>query len=79
MRYSKILYLLFFIYINSCSYPEIVRDELIFDNDFENNDLSNIDGGALTTFNNTTVLGNYNNDGFTVHMNNVGKHDYIFN
>jgi hypothetical protein len=70
--------LLFFIYINSCSYPEIVRDELIFDNDFENNDLSNIDGGALTTFNNTTVLGNYNNDGFTVHMNNVGKHDYIF-
>ena len=64
--------------INSCSYPEMVRDELIYDNDFENNDLSEIDGGGLSTFNNTTVLGDFNNDGFTLHLNNVGNHQYIF-
>ena len=33
--------------INSCSYPEIIRDEQIYYNDFENNNLSKIDGGGL--------------------------------
>ena len=35
-------------------------------------------GGGLSTFNNTTVLGDFNNDGFTLHLNNVGNHQYIF-
>tara|TARA_B000000532_G_scaffold147318_1_gene118377 strand:- start:3941 stop:4651 length:711 start_codon:yes stop_codon:yes gene_type:complete len=72
----KILILLFI--IDSCSYPEIIRDELIYENDFENNDLSEIDGGGFSKFNNTTVLGDFNNDGFTLHLNNVGDHEYVF-
>ncbi len=69
--------ILFFI-IDSCSYPKILRDELIYENDFENNNLSEIDGGGFSTFNNTTVIGNFNNDGFSLHLSNVGNHDYIF-
>ena len=66
------------IIINSCSYPEIVRDELIYENNFENNNLDNIDGGGLSEFNNSTVIGDFNNDSFTIHLNDVGDHDYIF-
>ena len=82
MKKQRIITLLkifiLFLLVNSCSYPEILRDELIYDNDFENNDLSEIDGGAFSTFNNTTVLGDFNNDGFTLHLSDVGNHEYIF-
>ncbi len=64
--------------INSCSYPEIIRDDLVYDNNFEGNNLNNIDGGGFTEFNNTTVIGNFNNDGFTLHLTDVGKHEYLF-
>ena len=74
----KKLFFLLFIIINSCSYPEIVRDELIYQNDFENNNLLEIDGGGLFDFNNTTVIGNFNNDGFTLHLDDVGEHEYVF-
>ena len=67
-----------FILINSCSYPEISRDELIYDNDFESGNLSEIDGKATSTFDNNTVLGDFNNDGFTLHLENTGDHDYVF-
>ena len=73
---KKILFLL--IIINSCSYPEMVRNELVYENDFENNNLLNIDGGGITEFNNSSVLGNFNNDGFTLFLDDVGDHDYVF-
>ena len=69
---------IFAILINSCTYPDIMRDELIYENDFENNDLSEIDGGGFSTFNDTTVIGDFNNDGFTLHLSDVGNHEYIF-
>ena len=72
----KLLVLILF--INSCSYPEMIRNEIIYENDFETNNLDDIDGGGLLKFNNTTVLGNFNNDGFTLFLNNIGEHDYIF-
>tara|TARA_B100001758_G_C18406910_1_gene612752 strand:- start:1592 stop:2281 length:690 start_codon:yes stop_codon:yes gene_type:complete len=74
----KKLILICILIINSCSYPEIIRDELVYQNDFENDDLTNIDGGGIIMFNNTKVIGNFNNDGFTLHLDNVGNHDYIF-
>ena len=42
---KKILILLLF--INSCKYPEMVRNELIYENNFENKKLDNIDGGGF--------------------------------
>ncbi len=68
------IFLIFF----SCSYPEMIRDEQVFYTDFENSNIKNIDGGDFMTFNNSTVLGDFNNDGFTVHLDEIGDHDYIF-
>ena len=56
----------------------MVRNELVYENDFENGDLKKIDGGDLSSFNNTTVLGDFNNDGFTLFLDNIGDHDYVF-
>ena len=63
--------------INSCSYPEILRDELIYENDFEDKNLNFIDGGRVSIYNNTTVIGDFNNDGFTLHLSDVDEHDYF--
>ena len=70
--------LIFILIINSCSYPEMIRNELVYENNFENKDLSKIDGGGLSNFNDTTVLGDFNNDGFTLFLDEIGSHDYIF-
>ena len=80
-KFSKInllqIFILAFI-IDSCSYPEMVRNELVYENDFESLDLNSIDGGDIMTFNNTNVLGDFNNDGFTLFLEEVGDHDYVF-
>jgi len=70
--------LILFLFINSCTYPELVRDELVYHNSFEELSLENIDGGGIFNFNNNKVLGNFNNDGFTIHLDDVGSHDYVF-
>ena len=70
------IFILFFL-IDSCSYPELSRDELIYDNDFESGNFTEIDGNSTSIFNNTTVLGDFNNDGFTLHLENTGDHDYV--
>ena len=71
-------FLLIIFIINSCSYPEMIRNELIYDNDFENNDLKNIDGGDIFFYNNNNIVGNFNNDGINLHLENVGDHEYVF-
>ena len=64
--------------INSCSYPEMIRNEVVYENNFEDNNLSKIDGGGIINFNNTNILGNFNNDGFTLFLDDIGDHDYVF-
>ncbi len=75
---KKISIILIILSFYTCSYPEISSDILVYENSFEYDDLSNIDGGGLSTFNNTTVIGDFNNDGFTIHLDDVGDHDYVF-
>jgi len=75
MKYFIIIIL--FIY-NSCTYPKLSRDELIYENNFENGILNEIDGGSIMSYNNTKVIGNYNNDGFTLHLSDLGAHDYVY-
>ena len=77
MKYFKIL-LIFFLFVNSCSYPKISSDKLVYDNNFESEDLSEIDGGYISKFNNSNVLGDFNNDGFTLHLKETGEHEYVF-
>lgn len=69
---------IFLFLIWTCQYPEMVRDELVYENDFESLSLVDIDGGGISKFNNTNVIGDFNNDGFTIHLSDVGKHDYVF-
>ena len=77
---SKKIFLLLLISVFSCSTSDdqLQRNELVYNNDFESGDLDAIDGAQLMTFNNTTVLGNFNNDGFTLNLNNIGPHDFIY-
>ena len=75
---NKYYLILFLFIINSCSYPKLTRDDLVYENNFEDENLTEIDGGYITSYNNTNVIGNYNNDGFIIHLNDLGDHDYIF-
>lgn len=75
---KKSFILFVFFIVNSCDYPELESDQVIYENDFETNNLDKIDGGNIMNFNNSNVIGNYNNDGFTIHINEVDAHDYIF-
>ena len=76
---KHLCFLLFIMYVsNSCSYPEMVRNELIYENNFENGVSSKIDGASISTYNNSKVLGDFNNDGFILFLDNVGEHDYVF-
>ena len=80
-KFLKINLLLIFILafvINSCSYPEMTRNELVYENDFENSKLTSIDGGGIMKYNNTNVIGDFNNDGFTLFLEDIGEHDYVF-
>ncbi|MFL2616345.1 MAG: hypothetical protein ACJ0P0_01905 [Flavobacteriaceae bacterium] len=40
--------------------------------------MNSIDGGDIMSFNNTNVIGDFNNDGFTLFLEDVGDHDYVF-
>jgi len=76
---NKIFSILFIVvFLNSCSNPKLIRDELVYDNDFENNSLESIDGGGIFNYNGDNVIGNFNNDGFDLHLNDLGPHDYVF-
>lgn len=76
MRFFLIIVLLITF---SCSYPELVRNEIVYYNDFNNSSSSdsNVDGYSIINYNGELMLGNFNNDGFSLHVENVGKHDYI--
>tara|TARA_B110000238_G_C16027307_1_gene395817 strand:- start:100 stop:834 length:735 start_codon:yes stop_codon:yes gene_type:complete len=76
-NFYKTLIILFVI-VNSCSYPQIDRDELVYENTFDNKKNGQIDGAIFSEYNNSTVIGNFNNNGFTLHLDNIGEHDYIF-
>ena len=71
------LFLIIIFISNSCSYPEILSDILIYENDFETGSLENIDGGYINEYNNSNVIGNFNNDGFRIHLNELQSHNYI--
>lgn len=78
MKFYEQYYYLLLLIIFSCQYPELIRDDLVYENDFESKNLDFIDGGGITFFNDTNVIGNFNNDSFTIHLTDVGSHDYVF-
>lgn len=64
---------------SSCVQKDLGRDEIVFTADFESNqNIEQVDGWVVRDFNNTTILGNFNNDGATFHVQEIGSHDYIY-
>lgn len=57
---------------------ELTADIVIYENDFEDNDLTDITGGVTRSVHGSQVIGNYNNDGFTLHLNDLPRHEYIY-
>lgn len=75
---KKLFFFLIITFLVNCEYPELDRDELIYFNDFEDANMLEIDGGIISNYNNENVIGNYNNDGFTLHLNDIGQHDFVY-
>ena len=77
MKNSYNIIIILFFLINSCSYPELIFDELVYENDFEKNELNNITGGVISNYNKTKILGDFNNQSFSLNLNNLKNHNYL--
>lgn len=76
-RELPIILIIGLIFFTGCSKNELTSDIDIYFNDFESNNLSKITGGRILGFNGRQVIGNYNNDGFQLLLENIPDHNYI--
>ena len=60
-----------------CSNNVIVKEVDIYFNDFESNDFTGISGVYISEFNGSKVMGNFNNKGFQLRLENIPEHNYI--
>jgi hypothetical protein len=49
----------------------------VYSNDFEDKNLSGIDGGVITLYHGTNVLGTYNSGGFKLKINGLPTHNLV--
>ncbi|MFY0687738.1 MAG: hypothetical protein JXQ90_11265 [Cyclobacteriaceae bacterium] len=52
-------------------------EEIVYANDFENEDLNLINGGRVLDFDGSNVIGNYNNDGFDLTLSDLPDHNHV--
>ncbi len=77
MAANRFIIYLLFLGLFACDKEKLVSDIEVYFNDFESGDLADITGGTLTTYLDNRIIGNYNNDGFELRLNNLPDHDYI--
>ena len=53
------------------------EEMVVYTNDFETNNLAQIDTGLIASFNDTQVLGRYNKSGFSLRLNDLPRHDLV--
>lgn len=70
------LCLLLFVLFISCA-KKTTGESQVYNNNFESANLEGITGGIISTFNGTHVLGNYNNSGFNLTLNDLPDHDLV--
>jgi hypothetical protein len=79
------LFILFSFFLNSC-FKDITQRNIVYFNDFENqsrpyinvyNAVGPIDSSKITLFNNTHVLGRFNNDLVIFEMDNLPNHNVL--
>jgi hypothetical protein len=73
---KKIFFIIPFILFISCN-THVSNQVVVYNNDFESGNLSNISEGVISQFNGSAVLGNYNKGYFILTLNNLPKHDLI--
>jgi len=70
--------LLLLIFSISCSKNnDVVFDKVVYENDFESNNSKNLSNYHISKFNNSKILGDFNNSGFSLHLNELDKHNKI--
>jgi len=69
------MFLLPFLLISCAKGPQ--KESEFYFNDFENRNVDKITGAQITSFNQSTVLGRYNNGGFKLELNDLSRHDLI--
>jgi len=73
---NKFFFLLVFLLLLQISCKTHVQNEVeVYNNNFESNNLSNIDNGIVSLYNGSSVLGQYNNGYFNLTLHNLPKHD----
>lgn len=65
-----------FLLVNSCA-KDTKSDAVVYSNTFESGDLAGITTGTISSFNNTKVLGLYNNGGFDLTLKDLPDHDMV--
>jgi len=75
MRISACLIILI-PFLVGCS-DELSDYQVVYFNDFEDGNLEGIFNGNIISFQGNQVIGNYNNSGFTLIINDIPKHKYI--
>jgi len=66
-----------FILIFSCTEWEGEIETYVYGNDFESENFTGLSRVFISNFNGTKVLGNYNNSGFSLELENLPEHEYI--
>ncbi len=61
---------------NSCA-KSVDNNTLVYNNDFESGNLTNITNGIISPFNGSKVLGNYNNGQFDLVINDLPEHNAV--
>ncbi|TSJ40307.1 hypothetical protein FO440_11140 [Mucilaginibacter corticis] len=77
---KKILYAILFVFLFSCK-THVNSDTVVYNNDFESANTTNIENAILGQYNGSAVLGQYNSSSnagnFKLTVNNLPKHDII--
>ncbi|HEY0769956.1 MAG TPA: hypothetical protein VGD31_06445, partial [Sphingobacteriaceae bacterium] len=80
LRGTHILTIFLLLLFASPSCQKAHLETIVYQNDFENNDLSQIERGVISIFNSgngTKVLGMYNNGSFVIRLNSLPAHKMV--
>lgn len=60
-----------------CKDPELDAEIFVYGNDFESGDYTGIQGVYISEFDGTKLMGNFNNGGFTLTLEDLPDHEYV--
>lgn len=75
---NKLLSLLgLLLVLSSCKEPSFDEEVFVYGNNFDTGDYTGINGVYVSEFNGSMVMGNFNNSGFSLSLNDLPEHDFI--